>query len=149
MRPGKRFRHGHWARLQPRLEWGEHLWEVIDAGYTSECWMWLRAIGSSGYGQFSRSTPAHRLAYEKAIGSIPEGLDLDHLCRNRACVNPEHLEPVTRAENIRRGRGTRLDWSDVVEIRSSTEGLSALAQRFGVSQNHIWMIRKDRKWKHA
>ena len=62
----------------------------------------------NGYGQFRVGTQrklAHRVAYEWSLGEIPEGLDLDHLCRVRNCVNPSHLEPVTRQENLRRGIG--------------------------------------------
>ena len=75
------------------------------------CWIWTAAKDGHGYGQFCTGgrrskTAAHRWSYERHVGPIPAGLDLDHLCRVPACVNPEHLEPVTRAENTRRGAVT-------------------------------------------
>lgn len=73
------------------------------------CWEWTASLYSFGYGQFSyqgKPQPAHRVAYWLLAGQIPEGLELDHLCRNRACINPSHLEPVTRKENLRRGIGS-------------------------------------------
>lgn len=72
------------------------------------CWQWTAGKNSGGYGRFKRddkSEPAHRLMYEHCVGQIPETLDCDHLCRNRACVNPAHMEPVTRRENVLRGIG--------------------------------------------
>lgn len=70
------------------------------------CHEWIGAGRDSGvYGRFDvdgRLVQAHRWAYEHAVGPIPQGLELDHLCRNTKCVNPAHLEPVTRAENLRR-----------------------------------------------
>ena len=68
----------------------------------NHCWGWDGNHNWKGYAQFDRSG-AHRYAYELHVGPIPEGLQLDHLCRNRWCINPEHLEPVTNQENSRRG----------------------------------------------
>ncbi len=70
----------------------------------SGCWIWLAAKQSRGYGNY-RSRLAHRVSYEMNKGPIPKGLTLDHLCRNRLCVNPDHLEPVTQLENNMRGEG--------------------------------------------
>lgn len=71
-----------------------------------DCWLWLSAFTKSGYGTIwwnGKSRRAHRVIYELLVGPISEGMQLDHLCRNRSCVNPSHLEPVTNLENIRRG----------------------------------------------
>lgn len=75
----------------------------------SSCWMWIGTLGNHGYGVIGkgrRDEPvllAHRLSYETYVGPIPDGMQLDHLCRNRRCVNPAHLQPVTRRINILRG----------------------------------------------
>lgn len=73
---------------------------------TETCWLWTAFTDGDGYGTFRlnrRSYRAHRLAYEDAKGQIPEGLVIDHLCRVRNCVNPDHLEAVTSVENVMRG----------------------------------------------
>lgn len=84
------------------------VWDRIDVGAPDACWPYLGAT-SYGYGRHIVDTTtkatraAHRLAYESVHGPVPDGLVLDHLCRNRGCCNPAHLEPVTSGENTRRG----------------------------------------------
>jgi len=88
----------------------------IDHDDATGCWNWTGTKDSHGYGRFSffkAPRQAYRVAYEMYIGPIPKGQCLDHLCRNRTCVNPYHLEPVSIAENTRRGkmRERQLEWS--------------------------------------
>lgn len=68
---------------------------------TDDCWLYAQVVSNNGYGSISRQR-VHRVMYEEIVGPIPEGLEIDHLCRIRCCVNPDHLEPVTHAENMRR-----------------------------------------------
>ncbi len=72
------------------------------------CWVWTHALTRGGYGQMGwkgKIMKAHRISYELKYGEIPQGLDIDHLCRNRKCVNPAHLEAVSRKVNVLRGTG--------------------------------------------
>lgn len=81
----------------------ERFWEKVDA---ADCWDFTGALTAKGYGSFrveGKSISAHRYAYETLVGPIPVGLQLDHLCRNRACVNPDHLQIVSPLVNTRRG----------------------------------------------
>jgi hypothetical protein len=74
----------------------------------TDCWEWVGSTSQNGYGLFwfrNKIAQVHRVSYILFVGEIPEGLVIDHLCRNIECVNPEHLEPVTRKENALRGVG--------------------------------------------
>lgn len=90
---------------------------------TESCWLWTGDVGNSGYGAFiehasRRTSPAHRSVYKILVGPIPVGLTLDHLCRNKLCVNPAHLEPVTLSENCRRGVAARRAQETTVTYRA-------------------------------
>lgn len=104
LQPGQKQRQRQPGPVAPRF------WSKVLKGAASVCWPWLAALQSGGYGLFWvkrgdrwRGTTAHRVAYELTHGSAPDGLEIDHLCRNRRCCNPAHLEAVTRIENQRRG----------------------------------------------
>lgn len=100
---GPRFQKGNPSRLmpvEPRLE----RYSIPEPN--SGCQLWIGSTSTDGYGLVSvegRLRGAHVVSYELAKGPVPEGLVLDHLCRVRACINPDHLEPVTHGTNIRRG----------------------------------------------
>jgi hypothetical protein len=93
----------------------ERFWLKVDRQDQGECWRWTGAV-AGGYGRFwigpgrarGRPVQAHRFAYELLVGPIPDGLTIDHLCLNKLCVNPAHMEPVTGAENSRRARRVQL-----------------------------------------
>lgn len=87
----------------------QRFWARVDKAGPNGCWIWTGSRFSTGYGVFHvnrKSTGAHRVAYSLAVGPIPEGAQLDHLCRVRHCVNPAHLDVVDARENLRRSRLT-------------------------------------------
>src|SRR5690348_14749328 len=87
-----------------RSPWHARFWNRIQVT-ESDCWVWMGAKSKAGYGQLwsdGKVAYLHRLTFEFYVGPIPEGLTIDHLCRNRACCNPAHLEAVPLRENIRR-----------------------------------------------
>jgi hypothetical protein len=128
-------------------------WTPNDAG----CWIWDGTIRPDGYGvkQGGRGerAMAHRWVYERVAGPIPEGLELDHLCRVRSCVNPDHLEPVTHDVNCQRSATVKLTHDDVREVRRLhaerrlTNG--QIADRFGICMSSVWKIATRRTWSNV
>lgn len=92
-------------------DYERRFWAKVNKSGPGGCWLWTAADDGRGYGAVNSPTrkrqmvKAYRVAYELVVGPVPLGLTLDHLCRVKLCVNPAHLEPVTTAENIRRGQG--------------------------------------------
>lgn len=98
------YKHGH-NRRRPLAD---RLTDKIGFTLINECWPWLGHKDEEGYGLLwtgGNKQRAHRLSYELFVGAIGSGLVIDHLCRNRVCCNPFHLEAVTRVENVLRGEG--------------------------------------------
>lgn len=136
----------------------DSFWKRVDQDPSNPidgCWNWTGSKLPSGYGRLShrrlkQSKLAHRLSYEFAYGPIPGGLHLDHLCRNRACVNPLHLEAVTVEINVRRSNTAKLTQAQVDEIRrliaQGSTPLTEIAHSFGVSQSTISKIKNRTNW---
>jgi hypothetical protein len=128
---------------------------------TDSCWLWKGAINKkNGYGYFGLGTRAdgidvsHKVAYRLWNGEIPAGHQVRHKCKNRNCVNPEHLETGTARENaLDRHRDgtmpTRLVAEQVLEIRRRKgENLRVLGEEFGVGKSGIWLIQNGYTWTH-
>lgn len=116
------------------------------------CWNWLLHRIPTGYGQVrvrGRAHLAHRFNWEMANGPVPDGLELDHLCRNRGCVNPAHLEVVTHHENLRRACRTKLTDEAARQILASDKSHAELAREYGVDPSHIGKIRRRGSWSRA
>jgi len=138
----RQFINGHqWKKDQSKL---------YEVDPNTGCWNWIGNL-DNGYARIGKRL-AYMLFYVRAKGPKPTGLDLDHVCKNRACVNPDHLEPVTRAENVRRGRSTKLTIEDVAEIRRLFMAGATnveIARRFNIGTTQASRIKRGESWKAA
>lgn len=140
-----------WRKHGQPLSRVETLWSKVEQA--EGCWEWMGWHNDQGYGYISwdgREQPVHRVVLELTTGKrIPEGLQVDHLCRNRGCCNPKHLEVVTHAENIRRGLPAKLTLKDARAIRAATEAGEphrSIARRFGIASSGVSRIRTGKLW---
>jgi hypothetical protein len=106
------------------------------------CWIWRGYVINSGYGTWGRHL-AHRRMYEERRGEIPAGLVIDHLCRKKLCVNPDHLEAVPQRINVRRGRKLRLTDEDVRRIRklvANGRSRASVGREYDVDPKYIGQL---------
>lgn len=140
-----RFINGHHGASRPR-------WLVKDCGYHTPCRLWQRHLTKDGYGErrvAGRQRPTHVVEWEAVHGPVPDGLQLDHLCRQRACGEPTHLEPVPQIVNLQRGLVAKLNPEAVLAIRASDLPSDQLAKRFGVAIRTITSIRTGERWANV
>lgn len=141
-----RYVHGH-HRRKSFIEYHDE-----DRGHSTPCWIWQKGT-NEGYGHIydsGKMRPAHVVYYERKYGPVPKGKELDHLCRQRPCCNPDHVEPVIDAINTQRGRLAKLDAEEVMAIRRNVMGHTKLqlATVYGVSVSNIKMILAGKSWKN-
>lgn len=127
---------------------GQVLKQWVSASSPTECWEWtIKVDQKTGYGQKTwgnRTVLAHRWMYEVFNGPIPSELVIDHLCRNRKCVNPWHLEPVTQSTNVSRGRGAKITLEQREQIKSrrrAGEDPGLIAREYGISYHYARQLR--------
>jgi hypothetical protein len=132
-------------------------YSVENRGYKTPCWIWQKCKVKTGYGRAAVPGTrlvryAHIVIYELFKGKVPSGLQLNHLCRNRACVNPEHLEPVPQAINLRRGCHVRLNpqlIAQATEMRESGAGWREICSSLGVVRSTISAAVKGTTWREV
>ena len=116
-----------------RITGGEdRFWSKVDA--SGDCWLWTASTSRLGYGEFrlgGRIRKAHRVAYEMLVGLIPDDLEIDHLCRVRHCVNPDHMEPVTHRVNVLRGAS--------LSAANARKAHCKRGHPFDEENTHIWV----------
>lgn len=116
-------------------------WTLTDCGFETPCWIWTRVINKGGYAKLGTRL-VHRIHWIERNGPIPVGHELDHLCKQTACVNPDHVEPVTHAINVRRGRVAKINQETAEKIRAEVGSLRAIGARYGLHHTTVLAIRK-------
>lgn len=118
----------------------DRFWSKVDVCGADDCWNWLASLHGLGYGQFNtgrRIMNAHIIAYELQTGrQVPIGLEIDHLCRNRICMNGRHLEPVTKKENILRGQSPMAQQARQTHCIAGHALTAENVYWFGAKRNH-------------
>lgn len=121
-----------------------------DRGYSTPCWIWRKAVNQFGYGKVVRNGKqlyAHRAYYFEMVGPLESGLFLDHLCRVRCCVNPDHLEAVSSGENTRRGLAVKISgWKRSLVFSLSEHGISGkgISRIMGFDSSHVCVVLANR-----
>lgn len=117
------------------------------------CWIWRGALTTAGYGSLTfeqKRAYAHIFQYERRHGAVPDGFELDHKCRVRACCNPDHLEVVTHVENLRRGKRVRFKGPEMEEVKKILKfrpNIRKMARVYGVAYSTIQHVAAGRKWR--
>ena len=139
-----------------KMKHGIRYARLVEIGEPGQCWNWLGSINPrTGYGKkqwLGETWLAHRWVWTMLFGIIPKKMTINHLCGNRKCVNPHHLEVVSQADNCRHGKGTKLTIDQAIEIkqagRKKVRGDGPrLAKKFSVSKSLIHDIWNGRAWK--
>lgn len=136
--------HMNGVRYKRLVELGKAPTSVI----LPECWNWSGSINKkTGYGKkqwFGETWLAHRWVWTMLFGTIKKGMTIDHICSNRKCVNPHHLEVVTQQENLHRGRGTKLTYEQIQEIRAlpvRRGDRNKIAKKYDIHPSYVSQIR--------
>ena len=131
-------RHHHCAR-----PWH---WVETETGFSSPCWLVEgKKVDPTGYVKW-HARFLHVWVWEDAHGKVPEGLEIDHLCGRRTCVRPDHLEVITHAENVRRGRAAKLNPRLAEQIRQETGTLREIAEKYGLHHTTVMDVRSGLSW---
>lgn len=147
------FLQGHYPRTQALMT-DPARYTVEDRGYVTVCWITIAVKDKDGYGVMGGGKRSlvgtertHRRSFKQNIGPIPDGMHVHHLCEQKACVRPDHLELRNPTQHMRDHSSLTIEM--VRAIRSSTKTQEALAEEYGVTRSHIGYIKRHRVWLDA